>query len=78
MHIELHELRNEGNYLRKSKYTFTLSAVCHRLINELTCKKGVQRGDILELAVRDMYKRDIGDYPAIGRADVMREQYPGV
>ena len=56
----------EGNYLRKRRKSFFLSSDCCEMIQKLSYKLGLSEGGVIEIAVREKYKAEIGPYPYSG------------
>lgn len=63
----------EGNWLRKKRMNFSISASCEAMMRELSEHWGVSGSDLIELGMRHMYEDLKGkgarpDIPAIIRA----------
>ena len=52
---------SEGNYLRKARKNYFISAMAVKMLEDLSMDKGVNHSGIIELAVRDMYEKRFGD-----------------
>jgi hypothetical protein len=53
---------SEGNYLQKRRKNFYLTADCCKIIIELAYKLGVSESGVLELAGRELYQKEIGEF----------------
>jgi hypothetical protein len=53
----------EGNYLRKRRKSFFLSADCCQMVLDLVFKLGLSEGGVIEIAIREKYLKEIGPYP---------------
>ena len=63
-----------GNYLRKTRVNFYLSADARRMLHELSLRRGVSHTAIIELAVRDMYDAlMLGKPPEVERVKRFRK-----
>ena len=60
-------VRNEGNYLRKSKRMFHLSAAGNWMLDRLSHRIGINRSGCIEVAIRRLYRAEIGEVPDVER-----------
>lgn len=50
-----------GNYLRKTRTNFHISADCIQMIQELSHREGLSGSGVIEQAVRKMYRACFGE-----------------
>lgn len=59
----------QGNYLGKQRRNFYISNRCWEMMHKISLDIGVNHSAVIELAVREMYRRTIGDLPPIEYRD---------
>jgi hypothetical protein len=59
----------QGNYLAKQRRNFYLSNRCWEMMHTISLDIGVNHSAVIELAIREMYRRMIGNVPPIEYRD---------
>lgn len=63
------EHRPEGNWLGKTRHNITMTARGWGLVHKLCLEYGLNYSEIIELAVREKYIKDVGPLPPIQYSD---------
>lgn len=59
----------QGNYLAKQRRNFYISNRCWEMMHELSLDIGLNHSGIIELSIREMYRRYMGNVPPIQYVD---------
>jgi hypothetical protein len=59
----------QGNYLAKHRRNFYLSNRCWQMMHAISLDLGLNHSGTIEIAIREMYRRVIGNLPPIEYRD---------